>query len=159
MRTGRPKSTLKLSADEERELTSLAHRSRSVPALARRARIMLACAEGEDNKTVARRLRATPATVGKWRGRFVQDRVARLYDEPRPGAPRTITDEHVEQVVVRMLESTPRGVTHLEHSRNGQGHRAQSHDHQPHLARLWIAAAPHGDFQAVSRPAAGAEGA
>jgi len=56
MRTGRPKATLKLRADEECELTSLAHRSRSAPALARRARIVLACAEGRDNKTVARQL-------------------------------------------------------------------------------------------------------
>jgi transposase len=112
MRTGRPKATLKLKADEERELTSLAHRSRSAPALARRARIVLACAEGHDNQTVARKLRVTPATVGKWRCRFVQARLAGLYDEPRPGAPRTITDDHVEQVVVRTLETTPRGTTH-----------------------------------------------
>ncbi len=112
MRTGRPKATLKLKADEERELTSLAHRSRSAPALARRARIVLACAEGHDNHTVARKLRVTPATVGKWRCRFVQDRLEGLYDEPRPGAPRTITDDHVEQVVVRTLETTPRGATH-----------------------------------------------
>src|SRR5215472_14771300 len=105
MRTGRPKATLKLHADEERELTSLAHRSRSAPALARRARIVLACAEGCDNKTVARQLHVTPWTVGKWRSRFVQDRLEGLYDE-RPGAPRTIRDEEVEQVVVRTLENT-----------------------------------------------------
>src|SRR6201984_1691772 len=112
MRTGRPKATLKLNEDEKRELTSLAHRSRSAAALARRARIVLVCAEGHDNQTVARKLRVTPATVGKWRSRFVQDRLESLYDEPRPGAPRTITDEQVEQVVVRTLESTPRGATH-----------------------------------------------
>ena len=112
MRTGRPKATLKLNEDEKRELTSLAHRSRSAPALARRARIVLVCAEGHDNHTVARKLRVTPRTVGKWRNRFLQDRLEGLYDEPRPGAPRTITDEQVEQVVVRTLESTPRGATH-----------------------------------------------
>src|SRR3989475_8121144 len=49
---------------------------------------------------------------GKWRTRFVWERLAGLYDEPRPGAPRTITDEEIEQVVVRTLESTPRGATH-----------------------------------------------
>src|SRR5205807_10275477 len=87
---------------------SLAHRSRSAPA--RRARIVLVCAEGHDNHTVARKLRVTPRTVGKWRNRLLQDRLEGLYDEPRPGAPRTITDEQVEQVVVRTLESTPRGV-------------------------------------------------
>src|ERR1700758_4275149 len=129
MRTGRPKATLKLNEDEKRELTSLAHRSRSAAALARRARIVLVCAEGHDNHAVARKLRVTPATVGKWRKRFVQDCLEGLYDEPRPGAPRTITDEQVEQVVVRTLESTPRGGHALEHSRDGQGHRVQSHDH------------------------------
>jgi transposase len=78
----------------------------------RPARIVLACAAGRDNKTVARRMRITPATVGKWRARFVRDRLEALYDEPRPGAPRTITDEHVEQVIIRTLENTPRGATH-----------------------------------------------
>ncbi|HEX9571267.1 MAG TPA: IS630 family transposase [Burkholderiales bacterium] len=112
MRTGRPKAPLTLNREERRELESLAHRSRSVPALARRARIVLACAEGQDNKGVAHRLRATPATVGKWRTRFVRERLAGLYDEPRPGAPRSITDDEIEQVVVRTLESTPRGATH-----------------------------------------------
>ena len=112
MRTGRPKAPLSLTPEEQRELESLAHRSRSVPALARRARIVLACAAGTDNKTVARRLRVTPATVGTWRTRFVEQRLAGLYDEPRPGAPRSIDDDQVEQVVVRTLESTPRGATH-----------------------------------------------
>src|SRR5438105_6276720 len=112
MRTGRPKAPLLLTAEEQRELQPLAHRSRSAPALARRARIVLACATGEDNKTVARRLRTVAATVGKWRTRFVEQRMAGLYDEPRPGTPRNITDEQIEQVVVRTLESTPRGATH-----------------------------------------------
>src|SRR5437868_294921 len=112
MRTGRPKAPLLLTAEEQRELQSLAHRSRSAPALARRARVVLACATGEDNKTVARRLRTVAATVGKWRTRFVEQRMAGLYDEPRPGTPRNITDEQIEQVVVRTLESTPRGATH-----------------------------------------------
>ncbi len=112
MRTGRPKAALVLTTDERRELESLAHRSRSAPTLARRARIVLACAEGRDNKTVARRLRMSPVTVCKWRARFVADRVAGLFDEPRVGAPRQITDEKVEEVVIRTLETTPRGATH-----------------------------------------------
>ena len=74
MPTGRPKAPLMLTSDEQRELASLAHRSRSAPALARRARVVLACAEGRDNTTVARRLRMSPTTVCKWRARFVQDR-------------------------------------------------------------------------------------
>ena len=101
MRTGRPKVALILTDDERQRLESLAHRSRSAPYLARRARIILACAEGTDGKVVARRLHVTPATVCKWRGRFVRQRLDGLYDEPRPGAQRTITDDQVEAVIVR----------------------------------------------------------
>ena len=112
MRTGRPKQPLILSEQERRQLRSLAHRARSQPLLARRARVVLACAEGLDNQSVARKLRASVGMVGKWRARFVKQRWEGLYDEPRPGAPRTVSDEQVEQVVVRTLESTPRGQTH-----------------------------------------------
>ena len=112
MRTGRPKVALILTEDERRRLDSLAHRLRSAPHVARRARIILACAEGADNKGVARRLYVTPATVCKWRGRFIRQRVDALYDEPRPGAARTVTDDQVEQVIIRTLETTPRGATH-----------------------------------------------
>jgi transposase len=112
MRTGRPKVALILTDDERTRLASLAHRSRSAAALARRARIILACADGTDSKVVARRLHVTPATVCKWRGRFVRQRLDGLYDEPRPGAQRTITDEQVEAVIIRTLETKPRGATH-----------------------------------------------
>jgi transposase len=112
MRTGRPKATLTLTTAERQQLESMAHRSRTVPQLARRARIVLACAEGDDNTTVARRLRVRPATVGKWRARFVRDRLEGLIDEPRPGTPRTVTDEQIERVVVQTLETTPRDATH-----------------------------------------------
>jgi transposase len=77
-----------------------------------RARIVLLCAEGLNNKRVARRLRTSTQTVGKWRGRFVEARLDGLLDEPRPGAPRKITDEQVETVVVRTLETMPKGATH-----------------------------------------------
>src|SRR3990172_8882875 len=83
MLTGRPKKPLVLTADERRQLASLARRSRSRPWIARRARIVLACAEGRDNQTVARRLRVAPATVGVWRARFVEQRLDGLLDEPR----------------------------------------------------------------------------
>jgi transposase len=112
MRLGRPKVALILTEDERVRLDSLAHRSRTAPHLARRARIILACAEGANNKVVAKRLRMSQTTVCKWRGRFLRDRLDGLYDEPRPGTPRRIGDEQVEQVIVRTLEETPRGATH-----------------------------------------------
>ena len=112
MPVGRPKASLVLTVEERQELDSLAHRSRSAPALARRARLVLACADGRDNGAVARRLRMSPTTVCKWRARFVQDRVAGLFDEPRPGAPRQIDDAQIEAVIMRTLETTPRGATH-----------------------------------------------
>ena len=112
MRTGRPKAPLVLTAEERQTLDSWSHRSRSAPALARRARVVLACAGGLDNNTVARRMRLTPQSVGKWRRRFLEQRLEGLHDEPRPGAPRTIVDARVEEVVIRTLETTPRGATH-----------------------------------------------
>src|SRR6058998_1868320 len=112
MRTGRRKVALMLTDEERQRLESLAHRSRSAPHVARRARIILACAEGTDSKVVARRLHVTPGTVCKWRGRFITHRLDGLSDEPRPGAKRTITDEQVEAVIIRTLETTPRGATH-----------------------------------------------
>ena len=112
MRIGRPKRPLVLSEEEQGQLESLAHRVRSPPALARRARVVLACAEGLDNKRVAKQLRCSLGMVGKWRSRFLKTRLEGLYDEPRPGAPRTVSDAQVEQVVIQTLESTPRGETH-----------------------------------------------
>ncbi|HEY3886539.1 MAG TPA: helix-turn-helix domain-containing protein [Vicinamibacterales bacterium] len=79
----RPKVALILTDDERVRLDSLALRSRTAPQLARRARIILACAEGQDNQAVAKRLRMSPTTVCKWRGRFVRERLDGLYDEPR----------------------------------------------------------------------------
>ncbi len=112
MRTGRPKRPLILTADERERLQSLAHRARSQPLLARRARVVLACAEGWPHKVVAHRQRCSLGMVAKWRSRFLRHRLEGLYDEPRPGAPRKITDAQVEQIVIQTLESTPRGQTH-----------------------------------------------
>jgi len=112
MRTGRPKQPLILTGEEYDRLQSLAHRARSQSLLARRARVVLACAEGLDNQAVAKKLRCSNGMVGKWRSRFLKARLEGLYDEPRPGAPRKVTDAQVEQVVIQTLESTPRGQTH-----------------------------------------------
>lgn len=87
-------------------------RRRSTPqAWALRCRIILACAEGASNKDVAAQLSSTPQAVGRWRSRFVQYRIAGLGDMPRPGGPRTVTDEQVAAVVTRTLESTPKNAT------------------------------------------------
>src|SRR5881394_1458369 len=112
MRTGRPKRPLTLTEDEQERLQSLAYRARSQPALARRARVVLACSEGLDNKSVAKKLRCSLGMVGKWRSRFLKTRLEGLYDEPRPGAPRKVTDAQIEQIVIKTLESTPRAQTH-----------------------------------------------
>jgi transposase len=99
--------------DNERvELVRLTKRARVNPALAFRARVVLACAGQPLNTVVARRYHTTNATVGKWRRRFVEARLDGLYDEPRVGAPRTISDDQVEAVVVQTLETLPPGETH-----------------------------------------------
>ena len=108
----RPKAALVVTKVDRQVLDSMAHRARTAPQLARRARIVLACATGLDNTTVAKKLRMSKPTVGRWRQRFIDKGVDGLLDEPRPGAPRTINDTQVEAVVTRTLETTPRGATH-----------------------------------------------
>src|SRR5262249_61422984 len=97
---GRPKAELVLSDEERQTLTSWSRRRTSAQALALRCRIVLACADGLTNAQVAGQLGISRPTVGKWRSRFVERRLAGLADEDRPGAPRKITDEQVEQVAV-----------------------------------------------------------
>jgi transposase len=109
---GRPKAELILSGDETEELERLVRRSRSNRRLAFRASIVLACGTGETNEAVAARLRTSGNTVATWRKRFVERRLEGLYDEPRVGAPRTISDAEVERIVVKTLETKPKGATH-----------------------------------------------
>src|ERR1039457_4413811 len=104
---GRPKAPLTLTVDERAVLEGWARRPKSAQALALRANIVLACAEGTANKEVAARLGGTPQMVGKWRARFVTARLEVLADEPRPGQPRKITDDQVEEVIVKTLERKP----------------------------------------------------
>lgn len=113
MARGRPKTELVLSDDEREQLTSFA-RSRSLPAsLSARARIVLASAEGEPNNSIAARLKMNKATVGKWRTRFIKLRMAGLYDDVRPGRPRTVDDERVAQLIKTTLHTKPAdGSTH-----------------------------------------------
>jgi transposase len=109
---GRPKAPLVLSEDERDTLQRLVRRQTIGQRLALRARIVLLCASGMDNARVALEVGVRSATVGKWRKRFVTHRLDGLLDEPRSGAPRKITDDQVEAVVVRTLETTPKGQTH-----------------------------------------------
>jgi transposase len=104
--------TLTLTDPEREQLQRWARRRTTAQALAQRARVVLACAAGKANRTVAKELHLNETTVGKWRRRFLAKRVDGLLDEPRPGAPRTITDAQVERVVALTLESTPRDATH-----------------------------------------------
>jgi transposase len=109
---GRRFAPLGLDDVERAELTSLASRRSAAQGLALRARIILACAEGEQSKVVAARLGIDPDTVSKWRQRFAERRLEGLRDEPRSGTPRTIEDARIEAVIVRTLETKPPDATH-----------------------------------------------
>jgi transposase len=108
-----PSAAVVVLSDDEREtLERWARRRNSSQALALRCRIVLACAEGGSNTAIGEQFGVTRATVKKWRDRFLERRLDGLWDEPRPGAPRTISDEDVERVVVKTLEETPLNATH-----------------------------------------------
>jgi putative transposase len=113
MPMGRPKAELVLTQAEQAQLQSMA-RSRSLSAaLSLRAKFVLACAAGEPNALVAARFETTKATVGKWRKRFVDRRISGLYDELRPGKPRTIDDERIAELINTTLHTQPtNGATH-----------------------------------------------
>ena len=112
MRKGRRIPPLTVTQDERETLERWARRPKTSQALAQRARIILACAEGKMNTTVAERLRVTKQMVGKWRTRFLNKRLDGLLDEPRPGTPRRLSDAAVERVLTMTLESTPKNATH-----------------------------------------------
>jgi transposase len=101
-----------LTEEERATLERWARRPSSAQALALRCRIVLACAQGGHNFEVAERLGIHRDTVGRWRARFVEQRLDGLHDEPRPGAPRQIGDDDVELVIVKTLEETPTDATH-----------------------------------------------
>src|ERR1700674_3752971 len=104
---GRPKAQVKLSETEREQLEGWARRRKTAQALALRSRIVLACAGGAGVSAVAAELGISRATAGKWRSRFLEARLKGLSDEPRPGRPRTVTDEHVEKVITATLEPAP----------------------------------------------------
>lgn len=112
MVTGRPKATLELTSEEETQLKGLTT-SRTLPhSLVSRAKVVLWSAEGRTNTEIADRLDWTKATVGKWRQRFIEHRVAGLYDELRSGRPRSIDDDKIAALLKRTLSRKPAGGTH-----------------------------------------------
>jgi putative transposase len=112
MITGRPKTPLNLTADEQTQLESLAS-SRTLPhGLVSRAKLILWAAQNMSNTEIAERLDCTHATVGKWRQRFLQQRLPGLYDELRPGRPRSIEDEQIAALLKRTLSRRPTAGTH-----------------------------------------------
>src|SRR5579875_865580 len=112
MAIGRPTKPLNVTPEEKEKLAMLVRRPKSAQAVAMRARIVLGRDEGLRNGEVANRLQITGATVCKWRQRFRVNRLEGLLDEPRPGAPRSIKDAQVEDVVTKTLESMPANSTH-----------------------------------------------
>lgn len=112
MRRGPKLEPIVLTMEENHRLLEWTRRHKTSQALALRARIVLACQQDRSNREIARQLRVTPQTVGKWRSRFKGARLDGLLDEPRPGAPRTISDEKVERVIAKTLHEKPRTATH-----------------------------------------------
>jgi transposase len=142
-RRGRPMPDLDVTPAERATLVQWTRRRTSAQALAQRARIVLACADGLTNSAVAVRERITRPTVGRWRQRFVDARCAGLLDEPKPGAPRTITDAMIEDALTMTLETTPVDATHWSTrslakscglSRSAVGRIWQAFALQPHRA-------------------------
>lgn len=141
MRRGRPLAELVLTVEENNRLVEFTRRRKSAQALALRARIVLACAQGASNSEVADRLGVTVQSVGKWRARFVRDRLDGLLDAPRPGQPRKIRDSDVERVLAMTLESRPPAATHW----STRTMATASGLNQTAISRIWRAFAlqPH----------------
>jgi hypothetical protein len=151
MALGRPTQPLNLTSAEKEKLSMLARRPKSAQATALRAGIVLACAEGLNNKAVAEKLHITGATVCKWRERFRLHRLGGLLDEPRSGAPRSISDAQVEEVVTQTLESMPDHSTHWSTRVDGTEDRVVTNRHRADLACFRIAAASRGKLQVLQR--------
>ena len=138
-----------LEAPEKSELTALTRKHGAPQVLAGRARIVLAAADGLNNKEIASKVGVCAATVGTWRNRFAQRRMDGLYDEPRPGAPRQIGDDEIATTIRKTLETLPQRCDALEPADHGQGDRPRALDRASHMERLRTAAAPCRDLQAL----------
>ena len=150
---GRPKKhELVVSEGQKIALRELIKQPRSSRSLAFRARIVLECAGGQNNASVAAKLRTTGFTVGMWRNRFIAGGIAALGDEVRPGAPRQIGDDRVERAVGLTLEQAPKGATHW----SSRALAARTGLSQSTVSRIWRAFGlrPHRNetFQLSSDP-------
>lgn len=132
---GRPTQPIVLAEEERQKLQEWARRPKSSQRLALRARIVLGCADGLENRQVARQLRITDQTVCKWRERFRRARLEGLADEPRPGTPRKISDADIEALITRTLESTPGQASHW----STRAMAAASGMSQATVSRVWRA--------------------
>ena len=132
---GRPSKDIVLSDEEREHLLSLCRRRNTAQAIALRARIILELAKGSNGKQTAKKLGISQPTVGKWRNRFHEHRVEGLGDAPRSGAPRTISDAKVEEIVTDTLEKTPKNATHWS-TRSMAEAAGISHDS---VRRIWKA--------------------
>ena len=141
MGRGRPIVLLALDGAERETLEQWTRRPQTAQALALRARIVLACADGRSNTGVAAELRVCVDTVGKWRSRFLEQRLDGLLDQPRSGRPRMIDDADVERVIALTLEATPKDATHWS-TRSMARRSGLSHNT---VSRIWRAFAlqPH----------------
>ncbi len=141
MPRGKVATAITMSEQDREVLERWARRPKTAQALATRARIVLACAQGVRNDVAAKNVGVTAWTVSKWRRRFAAQGVDGLLDEPRPGAPRQISDSEVEQVITLTLESVPEDATHW--STRSMAKRAGLS--QSAISRIWRAFAlqPH----------------
>lgn len=141
MPRGRPLPPLEISKEEREALERWVARRKTAQALAQRARLVLGCAVGMSNKAVSAQVGLCSYTVGKWRRRFLDQRLDGLLDEPRPGGPRSITDADVERVVTLTLETTPSDATHW----STRSMARRSGLSQSAISRIWRAFAlqPH----------------
>ena len=156
--TGRPMAVLVLSDEERSYLEGQARRRRVARSISDRCRMILRCADGLTNKAVAAEIGVHEHTVGKWRRRFLKARIEGLSDEPRPGRPRTLTDDQVAKVVERTLSATPADATHWS-LRSMAKESGLSHTT---IWRIWgafgLQPPPLGDLQAVGRSALRGQG-
>jgi len=145
-RPGRPPSAdkeraLRIAEADCQKLQQMIRRASTNQSMALRAHIIMECGAGASNKQVANKLHITPQTVGKWRKRYIENGLDGLLDEPRPGAPRSITDDDVERVIELTLETMPKDATHW----STRSMAKASGMSQTAVARIWRAFAlqPH----------------